>query len=464
MLNGVNLNYIVVLLVTGSVLLAAVYHTILFLHRRNQLMGSYSIYLWSTFAYCFFRTIVFYHDPEVYKYLNPDEILQMISFVMYIRFASLAMDLEKSKDRFAILFAELTPYVIGFYLLLNTVVVNTSENIPAYVTLKVIARTYLLLLGFLMLLIVIRRRRSVFYRYLAAGAICMIICGFVSSILSLMNTETFMFGAISWLMFGFFTDVVFFSSAVGYRIRQEYREREESLKQLLRKEAELQQKEMEKFKVVFETREEERMRIARDLHDDMGSTLSSIGIYTRVVAGYMDTDKEKANEYLDKIQDNAKLLMENTTDLIWALQTNYGEMESIFRRMQRTAIEMLSSSNITPHIHIASPENLPLLHINAQKNCWLIFKEALNNVCKYSKAANCYISIKKELDLLVISITDDGVGFENPTQGNGLSNMRSRATDLQGEFIIERTPGRGTVSKAAFPMNHISMTVINTHE
>jgi signal transduction histidine kinase len=221
---------------------------------------------------------------------------------------------------------------------------------------------------------------------------------------------------------------------------------------------------MEKFKVVFETREEERMRIARDLHDDMGSTLSSIGIYTKVVSAYIDSDKEKANEYLDKIQDNARLLMENTTDLIWALQTNYGEMESIFRRMQRTAIEMLSSSNITPHIQIASPENLPLLHINAQKNCWLIFKEALNNVCKYSKAANCYISIKKELDRLVISITDDGVGFENPTQGNGLNNMRSRAMELQGEFIIESTLGQGTVSKAAFPMNRISMTVINPQE
>jgi signal transduction histidine kinase len=457
MLNGVNLNYIVVLLVTGSVLLAAVYHTILYSHRRTSLLASYSIYLWSTFVYCLFRTIFFTSSNSAYRFFNPDEVLQMISFVMYIRFAAGAMDLHKEKDRHALLFTQLTPYVMGCYLLLNTVLVNVSSDVSVvYFTAKIVIRTYLLLLGLLILLTVALKRRSLFYRYLAAGAISMIFCGLISSLINIAGPEIFLLGALSWLMFGFFLDVIFFSAAIGFRIRQEYKEKENSLKELLQKEAELQQKELEKMRVVYETREEERMRIARDLHDDMGSTLSSIGIYANVVTSYMDSDKEKAKEYLHKIQANSKLVMENTADLIWSLQTNYGQDESIYKRMHKTAVEMLSSAGITPRIQIAPAEELPSLHIVAQKNCWLIFKEAINNVCKYSKASNCIISIKKEEEKLIMNISDDGTGFENPMSGNGLANMRTRTAELDGELMLQSQCGSGTRLIAVFLINKIA--------
>src|SRR5205085_3936421 len=117
-------------------------------------------------------------------------------------------------------------------------------------------------IGLLMVLIVLPKRKSVFYRYLAAGAISMILCGLISSMLNLVS-ERFVLGAISWLMFGFFSDAIFFSAAIGYRIRQDHNERENSLKELIAKEAQLQQKELEKMRVVYETREEERLRIAR---------------------------------------------------------------------------------------------------------------------------------------------------------------------------------------------------------
>jgi hypothetical protein len=104
MFHGVNPNNIVVMLVTGAVLLAAIYHTILFIHRGSRLLALYSIYLWSTFAYCLFRDFVTSNDPDVYRYFNPDEILQMVSFIIYIRFAAYAMDLDRDKEKFALLF------------------------------------------------------------------------------------------------------------------------------------------------------------------------------------------------------------------------------------------------------------------------------------------------------------------------------------------------------------------------
>ena len=458
MLNGVNLNYIIVLLVTGAVLLAAIYHTILFVHRSTKLMGSYSAYLWATFLFCIFRVLYFANSDDSSSTVNLDEVLQMIAFGFYIHFVSTALDLHPQKDRQALRFSRLTPYVIACYIIINTVIINAdSFGDTAYVMAKISVRGYLLIIGLSMLVAVLRKRQSHFYNYLAAGAISMIVCGLISSFLHIVYQQGFFkVGPLSWLMFGFFTDVVFFSSAIGYRIRQEYREKEQSLKELLHKEAELQQKELEKIKAVYETREEERLRIARDLHDDMGSTLSSISIYTKVVSSYLQTNQQKADEYLQKIQHNTRLLMENTNDLIWSLQTNYGESESIFKRMQKAAVEMLSSANINPHVNM-EVDGLSPLQISAQKNCWLIFKEAVNNVCKYSQAANCYIAISQTDDKLLLSVKDDGIGFGEPKAGNGLKNMMLRTTALGGECVIESSNGKGTLVKAIFPISKVSV-------
>jgi signal transduction histidine kinase len=454
MLNGVNINYIIVLLVTGAVLLAAIYHSILFLYRRTPLLFSYSLYLWSGFAYCLFRSVYISSSSE-FPYWNPDEVLQMVSFVLYIRFASVALELNPRREKAAWQFSRITPWLMLLYVAVNTYLVNVPEGHTMYVIAKIAIRCYLLFAGFFLLMAVMRKRSSHFYRFLAAGAISMIFCGLVSSSINLLAPSQFLVGALSWLMFGYFTDVVFFSAAIGFRIREEHKEREQSLKQLLEKEAELQQKELEKMKLAYETREEERMRIARDLHDDMGSTLSSISIYSDVVHSYLDKDREKAASYLQKIQANAKQLMETTTDLIWSLQTSYGTSESIFMRMHRTAMELLSSASITPHLYINS-ENMPPLTIIAQKACWLIFKEAINNVCKYSKATSCTIRIEAEHPNLTMTIADDGVGFLEHRQGNGLKNMIERSRSLQGNCLIESAPGKGTLVRTAIPLAVIS--------
>ena len=285
----------------------------------------------------------------------------------------------------------------------------------------------------------------------------MIFFGLVSTVSMIIGITFFGLGPFHWLLVSFYIDVIFFSAALGYLIRQEYQQKESSLKQLLKSEAELQQKELEKMKAVYETREEERIRIARDLHDDMGSTLSSINIYSKVVSLYIENDTAKANEYLDKIKDNTAMLMENTTDLIWALQTNYGLSESIFKRMHDTGIQILSSANIQPHFSVTLPPQLPRLNLKAQKNCWLIFKEALNNVCKYSKAANCTVEIFADDATLLLSINDDGIGFKEIKEGNGFVNMRQRTEELEGKFNIESSAGIGTTISAKFNLHKILM-------
>ena len=458
MFHGVNPNSIVVMLVTGAVLLAAIYHTILFIHRGSRLLALYSIYLWSTFAYCLFRDFVTSNDPDVYRYFNPDEILQMVSFIMYIQFAAYALDLDKEKEKYAIRFARLTPFVIIVYLIINTILVNIEDEGVAYVVFKIIARAYLLLLGLLLLVSVLRRRKQGFYKYLGAGAIAMIICGLMSSLLNLGVAGRFIFGAISWLMFGFFTDVIFFSAAIGYRIREEHNEREKSLKELMEKDAELKRKELEKIRAVYETREQERNRIAQDLHDDVGATLSSIHVYSSVASKALKNDEEKLTEALQHIKENTRQVMENMGDIIWAIKINQTGDLTFENKLKNYGYELLSPLNIGCTYLINKKAEEKLVNIEARKNLLLIAKEAINNIAKYSQATEVKIRLEFADGLLLLEIADNGKGIDKNKRhfGNGLHNMQQRGEELGGQLVINSQRESGTSVLFTIPVAKIS--------
>ncbi|HKC37561.1 MAG TPA: histidine kinase [Chitinophagaceae bacterium] len=458
MFHGLNPNNIVVLLVSGAVLLAAIYHSILFIHRGSRLLALYSIYLWSTFTYCLFRDIYSGNDPLVYKYFNPDEIFQMISFIMYIRFATHAMDLDKEKEKYAILFSRLTPYVIISYLVLNTIFNDIDDGGPVYLILKICARAYLLLLGLVLLVSVLRRRKNGFYKYLGAGAISMIIFGLISSVINLTKPETYKFGAISWLMFGFFTDVVFFSAAIGYRIRQEHDEKERSLQAVMQKDAELKEKELEKIRAIYETREQERSRIAQDLHDDIGATLSSIHVYSSVAARSLQTDQEKLPDILLQIKENARQVMENMSDIIWAIKANQSGDLTLENKLKNYGYELLSPLNIRCDYLIDKEADMRLVNMEARKNILLIAKEAMNNVAKYSHASEARLRLAFIEEELQLEISDNGNGFDDEQRhiGNGLQNMKQRGEILGGTLIIRTGKQIGTVVLLSVPLAKIS--------
>ena len=121
MYNGVDINYVIVILVTGAVLLAAIYHTVLYLHRRTILLAHYSTYLWFTFFYVLLRLLnpTDIDTKYLLSFLNPDETFQMFAFAMYIRFMRTAMDLDRVKEKYAYLFATQTKFIIPAYILLQ---------------------------------------------------------------------------------------------------------------------------------------------------------------------------------------------------------------------------------------------------------------------------------------------------------------------------------------------------------
>ncbi|HMK03489.1 MAG TPA: sensor histidine kinase [Ferruginibacter sp.] len=456
MFNDVHITYVIVIFVTGAVLLAAIYHTILYLHRRTRLLSYYSTYLWFTSFYVLLRFINPSDIDNKYplSFLNPDETLQMLAFAMYIRFMGLAMDLDPVKEKYAFFFWHKSKYLILTYVIIQMFAVNNPSLPYVYFILKISIRAYLLFLGLYFVIAIMLKRKEQYYYYLSAGAIAMIFFGIISSLSNLIQIPFFVLGALAWLMIGFFVDVIFFSSAIGYRIRTEAMEKENALKTVLEQQEILQQKEIEKLHV----REQERSRIAKDLHDDIGSTLSSIHVYSSVASKSMDKDAEKARDALQHINENSRRVLDTMSDIVWAMKTNEDGVNSLEGKLKNYGYELLTPLGINCNYIIDQEAEKKISNMAARKNILLIIKEAINNIAKYSEATASGVSITLKDAWLLLEIYDDGKGFAGTGhgRGNGLQNMKERARDLGGALFINSEEGKGTRITCEIPITTIS--------
>ena len=460
MLNGVNTTYVIVIFVAGAVVLAAIYHTILYLHRKTTLLAYYSTYLWFTSFYVLFRFFNPSESDQNYplSFLNPDETLQMLAFAMYIRFMGLAMDLDPVKEKNSTFFWTKSKYLILAYVIAQ-MFVEDSDAIPyLYFILKIFIRAYLLFLGLFFLIKMMLKRKERYYYYLAAGAASMIFFGIISSLSNLVQAHMFVLGALAWLMLGFFVDVIFFSSAIGYRIRLESLEKEKALKTVLQQRETLQQKEIEKIQAVYQTKELERMRIAKDLHDDIGATLSSIHLYSELAAKTMENDSSKTKEILAAIENSAQKAMDEMGDIVWAIQSSTDEDKNLSSRIKNYGSSLLALKNISCHYNINPELDKKLVSVEARKNILLIIKEAINNIAKYSHATDASINLNEHEGNVTLSVIDNGTGVDTETvlKGNGLINMQNRCRYLDGTFEIISAQNEGTQIICTIPLTKFS--------
>ncbi len=210
-----------------------------------------------------------------------------------------------------------------------------------------------------------------------------------------------------------------------------------------------------RYRVLNRTRrmvEMERMRntIARDLHDDIGSTLSSINIISQMAL----KDANGSASHFQRIVQHSSSMMESMSDIVWSINPNNDSLEQVTGKMKEFAAEILDPLDIG--YTFSGEENLQAvkLDVSTRKNLFLIFKEAINNAAKYSSASAIKIHFKKDHGSLSLSIQDNGKGFDaqNGSSGNGLRNMKERAVNLHGKFQLNSSSGAGTEITLSFPI------------
>ncbi|HRB55802.1 MAG TPA: histidine kinase, partial [Ferruginibacter sp.] len=195
-----------------------------------------------------------------------------------------------------------------------------------------------------------------------------------------------------------------------------------------------------------------RKNIASDLHDDIGSSLSSIDINSRIAL--IKDDPGKMKEQLEKIRLQARKTMDSMSDIVWSLNPRYDNFENILIRMKQFSSELCEPQQINLIFQI--PENLEGIKLAAdkRKNIFLIFKETINNTVKYSKGNTLRVEFSFFNQYFKMTISDNGKGFDQQEvrMGNGLKNMADRAKHINANLKISSLPGNGTTLELSCPV------------
>lgn len=208
-----------------------------------------------------------------------------------------------------------------------------------------------------------------------------------------------------------------------------------------------------------------RNRIAQDLHDNVGSTLSSISVYSQVAKIYHRQQKEgELQTTLERISATSSEMIAELNDTVWAINPRNDNMQVMLQRMESFAKPLLAAQDIRFHLN----HDPSLTHLNLdmekRKNFYLVFKETVHNAIKYAGCKNLWVTVKQSGRFVNMKIEDDGKGFDLAKTsegykssdvfggGNGLKNMQLRAGEMKGNLTIRSKAGKGTTVMLRFPV------------
>ncbi len=198
-----------------------------------------------------------------------------------------------------------------------------------------------------------------------------------------------------------------------------------------------------------------RQAIALDLHDDIGSTLNSISVYSEIAGKQMTTNPANAKNLLEKMGVSSRDMIDTMNDIVWAVNPKNDYFENVLQRMQFFAGELLSGKNILLKFEADERIKRVKLSMITRKNLYLIFKEAINNAYKYSFAKTVIVGISEKAGKLIMQVIDDGKGFiiaSKNIKGNGLENMNLRAKEINATLYITSKEDKGTVIELVLPI------------
>jgi signal transduction histidine kinase len=197
-----------------------------------------------------------------------------------------------------------------------------------------------------------------------------------------------------------------------------------------------------------------RTRIATDLHDDIGASLSQIAILSEVVRQQVDSQNPRVTEPLAQIAGVSRELVDAMSDIVWAINPKRDTLGDLVHRMRRFASDVFTARNI--RFQFRAPDEGPPIKMGAdrRRQVYLVFKESVNNVVRHSGCTEAEIEFKVEGGWLVLRARDNGRGFDpaHVSDGHGLMSMTARAKTLGGALEFLSQEGQGTTVVLRAPL------------
>lgn len=383
--------------------------------------------------------------PGIVPYMN--DVLLILPFFFYLRFS-----------RYFIGTAELYPKMDKQIKIAEYIILTMAFIVAAFIPfdqpyLGMIVITIFVQLLFLYSVWLIRffyLRRNKLIRFLLIASVFAVTGHFLAITLPLIPPVVpyLTFDLLNITMIGLAFEIFFFNTGLGYKAKFEQEEK-------LKAQAEVINQYAQNQKIQLQL-EGMRDKIANDLHDDVGSTLSSIVLYGQVA---LKSDQEKSKSVIEKIINSSQRMMESMSDIVWAIHSRNDAWVGLISRMKETASERLGMTGIRFTLnHDEAIEHIRF-NMEARRNILLLFKEALHNAAKYSDAGLIKCELRIDGAMLTLTVQDDGKGFypDQAMKGNGLESMKSRSMELKGTFEIESSPGKGTLIKFQLPVNELTI-------
>jgi len=200
--------------------------------------------------------------------------------------------------------------------------------------------------------------------------------------------------------------------------------------------------------------EEERARIARDIHDELGSSLTRITMLSEPTRQEMIAASREQGE-ANQIYDIARRLTHTMDEIVWAVNPQHDTLEGLVNYLEKFALDFLGLAGVRCRLDL--PMQLPACPLTAETrhNLFLAFKEALHNAVKHAASGEVRISLRVEADTFTLGVEDYGCGFDMaavPLARNGLENMRKRLTRIGGWCELSSATGQGTKILFIVPM------------
>jgi signal transduction histidine kinase len=202
--------------------------------------------------------------------------------------------------------------------------------------------------------------------------------------------------------------------------------------------------------------EKERGRIAKDIHDDLGSSLTRIMMLGERAEEGLEK-RDGVGVQLGKIVTTARHTVQALDEIVWAVNPENDSLEGLVQYIGHYADELFEDSPIRCRLELPAELGACNLTAEVRHDLFLAVKEAFNNILKHSKASQVHVKVTTQTNALEILIEDNGCGFDSEAassngKGNGLRNMRKRIETIHGQLNLTSTSGRGTTIKVTAPV------------
>lgn len=437
----------------GILLAILGYTLVLYFQYRQQEYLWYIAYVFLITAYFLYMAagnLSYSYSFHCWDMFTPP-FTQVSAHLIYFFFAKKILNLPENKP----FFNKMINMVIGVlaaYLIFHAVISFDDRFLAINGWGFFLVRIFLCIFSFYGIVVLYRSGIPLSF-YIATGVLCLTIFGLLSMYGALAYSDTdnsfmtYIGGSITIFRVGVVIELFVFLVAITEKAKTEIINKVRVI-ELLRIDNE--RKELEKSMIALETQTAERKRISAEMHDDIGSGLTTIQFLSNALPFDKTTGQEQA---IYKITATAQQLMDKMNEIVWSLNQDFDTLGDTLAYIRNTVSEMLENAGIG--YEFSSPDRIPELELNGEtrRNLYLVVKEATHNIIKHANATMVNYSITVG-DTLVIHIRDNGKGIREQglsSGGNGMKNMQQRMKSSGGSFSM--LADNGTIITLVLPLH-----------